>query len=112
MGGQRTRTYPNLQTITGTADDPKLPENSIDAVLILKAYHEIQEPIRLMENLRRSLRPGALVGIIDRNGGGGDHGISPDTVVEETSRVGYTLKDKYDFVKADGQDYFLVLQVK
>jgi predicted methyltransferase len=102
----------NIKTILGKEDDPTLPERSVDAVLILKTYHEISEPIRLLENLRKSLRPNAKIGIIDRNGKGDDHGIAQETVVKEATQAGFKLIEKYDFVKPDGMDYFLVLQVK
>lgn len=104
--------FPNVQTVLGTEDDPKLPENSVDAVLILKTYHEIGQPIKVLENLRKSLRNDARVGIIDRNGAGDDHGIKKEVVVGELERAGFELKEDYDFVKPDGMDYFLVFQVR
>lgn len=103
---------PNIETILGTEDDPKLPANSTDAALILKTYHEISQPVKVLKNLLPALRQNALVGIIDRNGEGNDHGIKKETVIEEMKRAGFTLKDDYDFVKPDGMDYFLVFQVK
>lgn len=102
----------NINTIFGKTDDPLLPKSSVDAVLILKTYHEIAEPLRFMKNLRTGLRSDALVGIIDRNGDGNDHGIKKETVVEEAMRAGFTLKEEFDFVKPDGMDYFLVFQLK
>ncbi len=66
----------NIQTILGKEDDPLLPANSLDAVLILKTYHEIAQPVRLLQNLRGSLKSTALLGIIDRNGKGDDHGLN------------------------------------
>jgi SAM-dependent methyltransferase len=101
----------NVRTILSAADDPKLPENSIDSVLILKTYHEIAAPVRLLQNLRKSLRSGARIGIIDRNGNGEDHGIQKDIVVKEAAHAGYRLTEQYDFVKDDREDYFLVFQV-
>jgi hypothetical protein len=98
--------------ILGKVDDPLLPAASIDAVLILKTYHEVAQPIRLLENLRKPLRPGVRVGIIDRNGEGDDHGIDQAVVIEDTGRAGYVLIEQYDFVKADGEDYFLVLRLR
>ena len=59
----------------GTPDDPKLPAKDIDAVLLLKVYHEIANPVPFMQHLRESLAPGARIGIIDRNGNGTDHGL-------------------------------------
>jgi SAM-dependent methyltransferase len=103
---------PNVHTILGREDDPLLPANSTDAVLILKTYHEIANPLRLMRNLRKSLRDGALVGIIDRNGRGDDHGLDSSVVVTELERAGYALVEQYDFVKPDGMDYFLVFRAQ
>ncbi len=102
--------FSNIQTILGTEDNPKLAENSVDAVLILKTYHEIGQPIKMLENLRKSLRKDALLGIIDRNGKGDDHGIQKETVINELKRAGFTLLEDYDFVKPDGMDYFLVFR--
>lgn len=99
---------PNLRTITGTEDDPKLPEAGIDAVLMLKSYHEIAHPLELLRNLRPALRPGAKVGVIDRKGNGTDHGLSSSVLIHEMAECGYRLSGSYDFTKADGQDYFLI----
>jgi hypothetical protein len=65
-----------------------------------------------MRLLRKSLRANALVGIIDRNGRGDDHGLDQPVVVKELERAGYTLVDTYDFVKPDGMDYFLVFRAQ
>lgn len=102
----------NIRPVLGRPDDPQLPERSVDAVLILKTYHEIAEPVRLLRNLRRALRHGARVGVIDRNGQGDDHGIARDTVVSEAERAGYALAEEHDFVKGDGMDYMLVFRVR
>ena len=104
--------FSNIETILGAEDDPKLPENSIDAVLLLKTYHEITQPVKLLENLRKSLRENALIGIIDRNGNGEDHGINSETIIEEAKRAGFVLVDRYDFVKPDKMDYFLVFRAQ
>ncbi|HVH87752.1 MAG TPA: methyltransferase domain-containing protein [Terriglobales bacterium] len=100
----------NVRTILSAPDDPKLPADSVDSVLILKTYHEIADPVLLLENLRKSLRRGARVAIIDRNGNGEDHGIQQNVVEQEAARAGYRLMEHYDFVKADREDYFLVFQ--
>jgi SAM-dependent methyltransferase len=102
----------NIKTILSKPDDPELPAYGIDAVLLLKTYHEVAHPVVLLRNLRSSLRPGARVGIIDRNGNGGDHGVSKDVVIREAVQAGYELLDQQDFVKADGMDYFLIFTRK
>jgi SAM-dependent methyltransferase len=102
----------NIKTILSKPDDPELPGDRIDAVLLLKTYHEVAHPVVLLRNLRSSLRPGARVGIIDRNGNGADHGVSKDVVIREAVQAGYDLLDAQDFVKADGMDYFLIFTPK
>ena len=99
----------NVKTILGKADNPLLPADGVDAVLLLKTYHEVADPVTLLRNLRASLRSGAKVGIIDRNGNGEDHGVGRDVVLREAGQAGYRLLEQYDFVKGDQMDYFLVL---
>lgn len=101
-------TLRNIKTVLSQPDDPLLPPNSVDAVLLLKTYHEVARPVELLRNLRTALRPGAKVGVIDRNGNGEDHGVSSDVVIQEAQQAGYRLSGHYDFVRADKMDYFLV----
>jgi ubiquinone/menaquinone biosynthesis C-methylase UbiE len=100
----------NIKAILSHPDDPSLPPASVDAVLLLKTYHEIAHPIALMEQLRAALKPGAKLGIIDRNGNGEDHGVDKSVVIKEAQQAGYHLVDQSDFVKADGMDYFLIFE--
>ena len=108
----KRESLPNIRTILGKEDDPLLPAKAIDAVLLLKTYHEVSQPIRLLKHVRESMRAGALLGIIDRNGKANDHGIDKDIVIEEVGRAGFVLVNQYDFVKADNVDYFLVFRAK
>ncbi|HET9407932.1 MAG TPA: methyltransferase domain-containing protein [Candidatus Sulfotelmatobacter sp.] len=98
----------NVKTILSRNDDPLMPKDAVDAVLLLKTYHEVADPVALMEHLRPALKPGARVGIIDREGNGTNHGVGRQIVIEEATKAGYRLLETYDFVKADGMDYFLV----
>ncbi len=107
----------HLQNIRTVLDQPgtlKLPPDSVDAVLMLKAYHEFAEPLALMRMLRPALRPGARIGIIDRNGNGSgtDHGLPQATVEREMAEAGYRKIAVYDFTKKDGQDYFLIFEAR
>jgi len=100
----------NVKPILGRPDNPLLP-GTVDAVLLLKTYHEVAQPIVLLRNLRASLSPGAKVGVIDRNGNGENHGVARDIVIREANAAGYQLLEQDDFVK-DGTDYFLVFGAK
>jgi SAM-dependent methyltransferase len=103
----------NVKTILGKPGNPELPPDSVDAVLLLKTYHEVEEPVALLRNLRAALRPGARLGIIDRDGNGEDHGVHKKIVLREADEAGYRLlEERDDLVKDDKVDYFLVLGVK
>lgn len=103
--------FKNVEAILSKEDNPLLPQHSVDAVLILKTYHEFSKPVALLKNLRSSLNENALVGIIDRNGTGESHGVNEETVIEEAKRAGFLLVEKFDFVKDDGMDYLLVFRL-
>ena len=87
---------PNVKTILSKPDDPLLPKESVDAVLLLKTYHEVAHPVELLRNLRPALRTGAKVGIIDRTGNGENHGVGSDVVIREAKEAGYKLTERYD----------------
>jgi SAM-dependent methyltransferase len=100
----------NIRTILGKPENPLLPA-MVDAVLLLKTYHEVAQPVELLRNLRPSLRAGSKVGVIDRNGNGVNHGVARAVVIREATEAGYQLLEQEDFVK-DGMDYFLVFGPK
>ena len=101
---------PNIRTILGKADDPLLPPASVDAVLLLKTYHEVAKPIALLRKLRAAMRPGARLGIIDKNGIGTDHVLNADVVIKEAAQAGFAVVAQHDFVKSEGVDYFLIFE--
>ena len=55
----------NVETILGTADDPKLPAGVLDAALIVNAYHEMREHQAMLEAIRRALKPTGRLVILD-----------------------------------------------
>lgn len=57
----------NVRTILGTTDDPKLPANTMDSVLILNAYHEFEKPLAMLRKIRSSMKPNARLAFIERD---------------------------------------------
>lgn len=108
----QSENLPNVRTVLGAPDDPRLPGGSVDAVLMLKVYHEIANPEAFLKALKPALRAGAKVGIIDRNGNGANHGLDHDVVVKEMGEAGFKVVGTYDFTKADKEDYFLIFQTR
>jgi len=52
----------NVETVQGVENDPKLPKNTMDLVLLVDVYHEFSEPQAMLDRIRESLKPdGRLV---------------------------------------------------
>ncbi len=100
----------NIRPVLGREDDPLLSEASVDAILVLKTYHEFSKPISMLRAMHKALRKDGRLGIIDRNGAGNDHGVKREAVIKEAALAGFALVEEHDFVKPDGMDYFLVFR--
>jgi SAM-dependent methyltransferase len=52
----------NVETVLGSETDPKLPAGQIDLIILVDVYHEFSEPQKMLQGIRRSLKPdGRLV---------------------------------------------------
>jgi ubiquinone/menaquinone biosynthesis C-methylase UbiE len=95
----------NVTTQLGTADDPKLPAGALDAVLIVDAYHEIEHPVALLKNVRTSLKPTGVVGIVNfkKDGGGPgpamDERVDPEQVINDARAAGLELRKRENFLR-------------
>jgi ubiquinone/menaquinone biosynthesis C-methylase UbiE len=103
---------PQIRTILGKPADPLLPKSGVDAVLLLKTYHEIEKPVPFLQRLREAMRPNARLGIIDKNGIGSDHGVNADVVIMEAAEAGFEVVEQHDFVKGDDVNYFLIFEAR
>lgn len=101
---------PQIVPVQGTPDDPKLEANSLDAALMLRAYHEVARPPVLLAHLRDAMRPGAKFAVIDHPGHGSDHGIDAAVVRKEVEHSGLVYVGLYDFTKGDQNDYMIVFR--
>lgn len=96
----------------GEANDPKLPPGILDAVLIVDAYHEMAEPVTLLRNLARSLKPGGRIGIVNFTKEGGGPGppmeerVDPERVIRDASAAGLQVVARPNFLR---YQYMLVL---
>jgi len=55
----------NVIPVIGTVADPKLPEQSIDLVLLVDVYHEFEFPYEMMSNICRALKPAGRVAFVE-----------------------------------------------
>lgn len=55
----------NVETVVGDIDDPQFPESSIDMAIMVLVYHMIENPDNLLKNLKKSMKQGATLVILD-----------------------------------------------
>jgi SAM-dependent methyltransferase len=55
----------NVQPHLGAEDDIKLPAGSLDAALLVDAYHEFSHPAEMLASLRRALKAGGRLYLIE-----------------------------------------------
>jgi predicted methyltransferase len=95
----------NVKTILGTPDDPKLPPGQLDAVLIVDAYHEMEDPVPLLRNVGRALAPRGRLGIVEHTKAGGGPGppmeqrVDPERVEADAAAAGLELIGREDFLR-------------
>jgi ubiquinone/menaquinone biosynthesis C-methylase UbiE len=102
----------NVRTVRGTANDPHLPD-PVDAILIVDAYHEMDQPVALLSNVARSLKPPGRIGIVDftKNGSGPgpamEERVDPEAVIRDAQAAGLVLRSRETFLK---YQYMLVFE--
>ena len=103
----------NVTTVLGTSTDPRLPV-PVDAVLIVDAYHEMDQPVMLLRNVAASsLKPFGRIGIVDFTKDGGGPGpameerVDPEAVIRDAKAAGLVLRSRESFLK---YQYMLVFE--
>lgn len=92
----------NVSVRLGQPDDPALPENSFDRVLMVHMYHEIAEPYAFLWHLRPSLKAGGAVVVVDADRSTQNHGTPPALLQCEFAAVGYKRVQQQDMPSAGG----------
>ena len=85
----------NIETIVGEVEDPLFPDDELDMVFIVNAFHDLAKPVELLNNIVPSLKPGAPVVIIDRDpdkvGGYNRHVLTQEEVLEHIKNSDFDL---------------------
>lgn len=55
----------NVETVRGTATDPKLPASGVDLILMVDVYHEFEFPFEMTEKLVDALKPGGRLAFVE-----------------------------------------------
>ena len=91
--------FPHVVVRRATATDPGLPPDSLDAVLIVDTYHELGEPAAVLAALRRALRPGGRLVVVDRSAAEHTeraHAIPEARVVAQAEAAGFHQRERHD----------------
>lgn len=93
-----------VKTVLGTPVDPQLP-GPVDVVLIVDAYHEMDDPVTLLRNVRKALKPRGRVGIVEFTKDGHGPGppmeerVDPDKVIADAKAAGLRLESRGNFLR-------------
>jgi ubiquinone/menaquinone biosynthesis C-methylase UbiE len=103
----------NVEVVRGRYDDPMLPEASVDLIFTSNTYHHIDAPTEYFRGVRKYLKPGGRVAILELNeqmwfpylfG----HYTSADEVEKEMAEAGYMREVKLDFVDRQSFQIFVM----
>ena len=97
----------NVYALLGTDHDPKLPANRIDAAILLDTYHHLDYPEATMRGVRRALKAGGRLFVIDyyryrKNPAANPEAVrrhirlDRDDVVKEVEAQGFHLTTQFD----------------
>lgn len=107
-----------IETVRGAAADPRLPADSVDAIIVVNAYHEMRDYDAMMRGMFRALRTGGRLAIIDEEAQPGksrssyhsSHEIPESLVREDAERNGFRfLRSPQGFRNADGDPWYFLL---
>jgi ubiquinone/menaquinone biosynthesis C-methylase UbiE len=92
----------NIESVLTRPDEPGLEPSSVDLVFICNTWHHIDDRLRYLGRLRRVLRPGGRVAIVDFKPGElpvgppKGHKLAPEDVIAEFTQAGWKLREEHD----------------
>jgi SAM-dependent methyltransferase len=81
----------------GAIDDIKMDPNTLDAVLMVDAYHEFSHPVEMLQSIRSALKPGGRIYLLEYRGEDSRVPIKPlhkmtvEQAVREFEALGFAL---------------------
>lgn len=120
------RSITNVEPVKGDYDNPKLPLNSLDGVIILDTYHEMDDHDEILLHIKSALKPAGRLVICEaiaderkafsREDQERKHELGINYALEDLKKAGFTiLKQQDPFAdrsKEKGDKMWLVVAVK
>jgi SAM-dependent methyltransferase len=103
----------NIDTILAAEDDPRLPQDSVDLLLLVDAYHEFTYPREVMQGAMKGLKPGGRVVLIEYRAENPLvpikplHKMTEAQAIAELEAVGLAWQDTLDFLP---RQHFLIFR--
>jgi predicted methyltransferase len=102
----------NVKVLHGDPNDPHLPIQAVDAVLIVNTYHEFADSASILVHVFRSLVSGGRLVVVDREPKSDradsrdtameHHEVSPNEVQKELRQAGFEVINRQDrFIEDD-----------
>ena len=94
----------NIEGVLGQVDNPNLAPNSIDAAIMVDAYHEFSHPFEMINGIYNALRPGGRIFLLEYRGEDDSvpirplHKMTEEQVVKEMSVFGLEWTETLDFL--------------
>jgi len=87
----------------------KIPAGSYDAVVTIRNYHDLKTPADALAELKRILKPGGVLGIVDSRAASGrdidNHRIADDVIIREVTAAGFSLSGTSQMLSNPKDDY-------
>jgi ubiquinone/menaquinone biosynthesis C-methylase UbiE len=100
----RTAGITNIKAIRSTQTDTKLPEGKADLALMVDVYHEASDPEALLKGLKKALKPGGRLVLVEFRGEDPEVPIKPEhkmtlkQVRKEIEPQGFRFKESLEFL--------------
>jgi len=100
--------------VLGEPADPRLPAGSVDWILLVDVYHELESPTEMLARMREALAPGGRVALLEYRAEDAtgehiraQHRMSVRQVLAEWGAAGFQLAELHEFLPSQ---HMFVLQ--
>jgi cyclopropane fatty-acyl-phospholipid synthase-like methyltransferase len=101
----------NVTAVLAGPTSPNLPE-PVDVILVVDTYHHLPDRSSYFRELRKSLKPGGRIAIVDfredaPDGPPAHFRFTPQQIQDEMTQAGYELQSSHDFLP---RQHFLIFR--
>lgn len=92
----------NVEVVLGGLVDPRMPDDSIDLLLLVDVYHEFSHPALMLKAIRKCLKPEGRVALVEFRAEDRqvpirpEHKMTKKQILKEYTANGFKLAEEYD----------------